>query len=59
MEELWCVNSSAPMLPFQLKDASRRVKNQEEEEETYVAKEVSKEEAKVAAKGEKGGEKEE
>ena len=30
--EMWTVNKSAPMLPFQLEDAGRRVENQEDEE---------------------------
>jgi aspartyl-tRNA synthetase len=33
--EIWVVNKSAPMLPFQLEDASRPVENQEEEEKQH------------------------
>lgn len=32
IKEVWVVNKSVPMLPFQLEDASRRVENQEDEE---------------------------
>lgn len=39
--EVWVVNKSVPMLPFQLEDASRRVENQEDEEK-QVAHEESK-----------------
>ena len=31
MKEIWTVNKSVPMLPFQLEDASRQVLNQEAE----------------------------
>lgn len=34
--EVWSVNKSSPMLPFQLEDASRRVENQEDEDETKI-----------------------
>ena len=36
--EIWTVNKSAPMLPFQLEDASRRVENQEDEEKADTPK---------------------
>ena len=32
IKEIWTVNKSAPMLPFQLEDASRKCENQEDEE---------------------------
>jgi aspartyl/asparaginyl-tRNA synthetase len=35
VSEIWVVNASAPMLPFQLEDASTRVENQELEEKTH------------------------
>lgn len=35
--ELWIVNASAPILPFQLEDASARVENQELEDKPYLA----------------------
>ncbi len=43
--ELWVVNRSAPILPFQLEDASRRVENQAEEDEEHKGHEAHKEEA--------------
>lgn len=43
--EIWTVNRAAPMLPFQLDDASVRVENQalEEEVEEHLNKEEAKE----------------
>jgi len=32
IQEIRCVNKSAPVLPFQLADASRRVENQADED---------------------------
>mmetsp|Transcript_23317 Transcript_23317/g.17746 ORF Transcript_23317/g.17746 Transcript_23317/m.17746 type:complete len:170 (+) Transcript_23317:404-913(+) len=50
--EIWVVNKSAPMLPFQLEDASRKVENQalEDEEQKEEGKEDSKEASKEEAK---------
>ena len=31
VKEIWCVNKSAPILPFQIEDASRQVLDQEAE----------------------------
>lgn len=42
IKEIWIVNKSVPMLPFQLEDASRRVENQEDEEKGGAAGEESK-----------------
>ncbi len=36
--EIWTVNKSVPNLPFQIKDASRRVENQEDEEKQHDEK---------------------
>ncbi len=38
ISEIWTVNKSAPILPFQLEDASRRVENQEDEEKEAPVK---------------------
>ena len=37
VKEIWCLNKSAPVLPFQLEDASRLVLNQEAETKGPVA----------------------
>ena len=47
--EIWTINKSAPMLPFQLEDAGRRCENQEDEEKQDSGKKV--EESKDAAAG--------
>ena len=39
IKEVWVVNKSVPMLPFQLEDASRKVENQEDEERQGGAEE--------------------
>ena len=39
IKEIWVVNKSVPMLPFQLDDASRKVENQEDEEKQQHAEE--------------------
>lgn len=50
--EIWTVNKSAPMLPFQIEDASRRCENQEDEEkapEVVVKKDEESKEGGAAA----------
>ena len=39
MKEIWCVNKSAPYLPFQIEDASRLVLDQEAEGDKAPAEE--------------------
>lgn len=46
VKEFWIVNKSAPILPFQIDDASRLVTNQEEESGFGKDGKESKEEAK-------------
>jgi len=47
VKEFWCVNKSAPMLPFQIEDASRKVLNQAAEDGKAEGKvEETKDEAK-------------
>jgi len=39
VKEIWCVNKSAPYLPFQIEDASRLVLDQEAEGDKAPAEE--------------------
>lgn len=51
INEIWVVNKSVPMLPFQLEDASRRVENQEDEEKQGGAGAEESKEGKLAVVG--------
>lgn len=42
MKEIWCVNKSVPILPFQIEDASRLVLDQEAESKVVEATEEEK-----------------
>jgi aspartyl-tRNA synthetase len=51
IKEIWVVNKSAPVLPFQLEDASRPVANQEDEEKQGGGDKQPGEEAKAPVVG--------